>query len=161
MAKPATPKPFCTTALGIGHLEDLRDHQIPIGLLFVDIDRFKRINDNLGHQIGGEVLKMGARTMANAVRSSFDLVCRWGKEEFTVLLLNVDRSHSARIGEKLRFLAEQSGIRQDSRFVRTTISLGGMIAQSGDPGRIEQTEAWIVAALEKDVPFLYNKTWPC
>lgn len=113
-------------------LEDLRDHQIPLGLLFADIDRFKWINDNLGHQIGDEVLKMVAQTIANAVRSSFDLVCRWGGEEFTVLLLNVDRSHLALIGEKLRYLVEQSGIRQDSRFVSTTISLGGTMAQPDD-----------------------------
>jgi diguanylate cyclase (GGDEF)-like protein len=72
----------------------------PFGLLYVDIDHFKKVNDEFGHDIGDEVLKMVARTLAHATRS-FDTVGRWGGEEFLAVLAAVDM-------EKLRIIGDGS-----------------------------------------------------
>ncbi len=59
-----------------------------IAVLFLDLDRFKIINDNLGHSIGDQVLKIAAERLSNAVRSN-DNVARWGGDEFVIFLSDI------------------------------------------------------------------------
>ena len=59
------------------------------GVIFIDIDNFKIVNDRYGHDSGDDVLKMVAKTLQNSVRS-FDVVSRWGGEEFMAIIANVD-----------------------------------------------------------------------
>lgn len=72
-----------------------------LGLLFIDIDHFKRINDNFGHRAGDKVLKMVATVLLKNIRS-FDTVGRWGGEEFIVIVLNVNKKRLMKIANKLR-----------------------------------------------------------
>ena len=65
-----------------------------LGLLFLDCDRFKHINDTLGHAVGDQVLKVIARRLTTCVRDS-DTVCRHGGDEFLILLAEVDHPHDA------------------------------------------------------------------
>ncbi len=65
--------------------EELRRYDWPFGILFVDIDLFKAVNDRYGHAKGDDVLRMVAKTLVNSVRS-FDVVGRWGGEEFLLVL---------------------------------------------------------------------------
>ena len=58
------------------------------GVIMMDIDHFKDVNDRYGHDIGDEALKMIARTLLNSSRSS-DIVGRWGGEEFIAIISNV------------------------------------------------------------------------
>lgn len=75
-------------------------HQL--GLLFMDLDGFKRINDDYGHAVGDRILQRVAKRIACTIRA-IDTACRYGGDEFLVLLPDVDgRSGAIRVAEKLR-----------------------------------------------------------
>ena len=84
-----------------------RDPDRVFGVLFFDLDRFKNINDTLGHAVGDAVLKATARTIRGAVRQ-VDTVARLAGDEFTVLCENVDSDAAAeQIAQKLQLAFEQ------------------------------------------------------
>jgi diguanylate cyclase (GGDEF)-like protein len=78
-----------------------------VGFLVVDLDRFKRINDEHGHAVGDAVLERLAYVMRNSLRA-FDLVYRLGGEEFVVVLPGVTLEKAAEIAERLRDAAESA-----------------------------------------------------
>lgn len=82
-------------------LSAARRHRTPVGVLLVDIDRFKRVNDTYGHGAGDQVLRSVADTLRAVVRTE-DLVCRWGGEEFLVLMPRTDGAASAVTAERIR-----------------------------------------------------------
>ena len=102
-----------------------------VGVLFVDIDHFKEINDRNDHIVGDRVIKMVARTLANGIRS-FDIVGRWGGDEFVVLVVNVDEEQLHTVSEKLRRLIENSGFTELGETIRVTVSIGGVLAAAGE-----------------------------
>jgi diguanylate cyclase (GGDEF)-like protein len=73
----------------------------PLALLLVDIDHFKRFNDLFGHARGDDVLKVVARLLRDGVRRG-DVVCRYGGEEFALLLPGTDARQAVAVGEALR-----------------------------------------------------------
>ncbi|HKJ77062.1 MAG TPA: GGDEF domain-containing protein [Gammaproteobacteria bacterium] len=79
--------------------------EIPVGVLVVDIDWFKRFNDEYGHKVGDRVLRQVAHTMRNVVREG-DLVARYGGEEFLVVLPDANAELSMEIAERLRTAVE-------------------------------------------------------
>ncbi len=103
-----------------------------VGLLFVDLDGFKTINDTLGHGAGDEVLKAAADRMKSAVRAG-DVVARLGGDEFVVLLEPIDADASA-LGVADRLVeAVSQPIRLDSgRLVRVGASIGVAISQDAN-----------------------------
>jgi len=83
-----------------------RDH-LRFAVLYLDLDKFKPINDSLGHDVGDLLLKEAAQRMQACVRES-DTVARIGGDEFVVLLRNVDEAEDAvRVAEKIRFALNQ------------------------------------------------------
>lgn len=70
-------------------------------LIFVDVDDFKDVNDRLGHVAADRVLRAIGATLEGQLRSS-DLVCRWGGDEFIILLPETDRAEASLVAEKLR-----------------------------------------------------------
>jgi diguanylate cyclase (GGDEF)-like protein/PAS domain S-box-containing protein len=83
-----------------------RDHQ-QLAILFIDLDRFKNVNDTLGHHIGDELLKQVAIALADKLREG-DTLARLGGDEFIVLLENVDGEFGAgHVAEKLMSMFEQ------------------------------------------------------
>lgn len=81
------------------------------GLVIVDIDHFKRVNDTYGHQIGDTVLVAVADAMAKTIRTG-DIVARWGGEEFVILLPDVDMEKACFVAEKIRSAVEEMTIPQ-------------------------------------------------
>jgi diguanylate cyclase (GGDEF)-like protein len=103
----------------------------PFGLLFVDVDEFKRINDEHGHLTGDEVLRMVAQTLSRSVRS-FDFVGRWGGEEFIAIIRNATEKTLRSVANRCRTLIENSSLIDHEREIRVTISIGATLARHED-----------------------------
>jgi two-component system cell cycle response regulator len=91
--------------------------KLSLGLLMIDIDKFKDFNDKFGHQTGDNVLKQVADTIKNYTRTD-DIVCRYGGEEFSVILINTNLKNSKLVAERVR-----KGI-QKIREYNITVSIG-------------------------------------
>lgn len=78
-----------------------RRYKTPLSLIFCDIDKFKLINDEYGHNIGDEVLQVFAQSIKLHIRES-DLFVRWGGEEFIILAVDTDKTNTAKLAENLR-----------------------------------------------------------
>lgn len=104
-------------------IAEYRHHQLPFGLLFLDIDHFKNVNDTYGHGEGDRVLQNVARTMRQHLRST-DICGRWGGEEFIAILHNVDRQNLPRIAEKLRAMIANSAVGIGREKLSVTASIG-------------------------------------
>jgi diguanylate cyclase (GGDEF)-like protein/PAS domain S-box-containing protein len=112
-------------------LDQLARYRWPFGLLFFDIDLFKRVNDTYGHDAGDRVLKVVARTAQAGVRS-FDVVSRWGGEEFTAIVENTDGQVLLTVAEKLRRLVENTPLLLGGDIVVTTVSIGATLGVPHD-----------------------------
>jgi len=95
-----------------------------LGILMVDIDHFKRVNDEHGHLVGDQALRWVATTLQNELRS-MDFLCRYGGEEFCAILPETNRPGVARAGERLRAAIERTLFTQDEVQLSLSISLGG------------------------------------
>ena len=95
-----------------------------IAVLFLDLDRFKVINDNLGHTIGDQVLKIAAERLGNVVSSS-DNVARWGGDEFVIFLRNIqNQSEIEDIAKKITLALEEVIHLADKQFhISTSIGI--------------------------------------
>lgn len=103
--------------------EEHKRFKIPFGILFIDIDNFKEVNDTCGHGVGDEVLKLVARSFIVNSRP-FDLYGRWGGEEFVGIIRNITNDGLAHLGDRLRILIEHSYIIHDDNKIHVTVSLG-------------------------------------
>lgn len=102
----------------------------PFSVLLGDLDHFKRINDEYGHGCGDAVLVAVAQALLAPLRAR-DVVCRWGGEEFLVLLLGTDDRGAARVAGKLLESVRETGVPCIASGVTPTITLGGATARYG------------------------------
>lgn len=107
---------------------------IPFGAVFMDIDRFKQVNDMHGHLTGDRVLVTVARTLLASVRP-FDTVGRWGGEEFLGVFPGISGENLLEIAERLRNLVAVSKTTCEGREVTVTISAGATMALPHDDER--------------------------
>ncbi|MBM4047945.1 MAG: diguanylate cyclase [Planctomycetes bacterium] len=114
-----------------GLLSQLARYGWPFGILMMDIDHFKRVNDTYGHEVGDRVLRMVGHTLARNTRS-FDLTGRWGGEEFVSCVLNVNSDALHKVSERYRVLVEQSYLMVGRDAVRATVSVGATLGQASD-----------------------------
>ena len=110
---------------------ELQTHTIPFGLLFMDIDHFKQVNDQYGHKVGDEVLAMVAKSISISLRK-IDVVARWGGEEFVVILPGATRSVTNAVAERIRMLVENSSIIVSGDKLNVTISIGATLSRTVD-----------------------------
>ena len=96
----------------------------PISMLMLDIDKFKEVNDIYGHKVGDNVLVLLSSTLQDKCRES-DIVCRWGGEEFLILLPHTDSVGAYKRAEKLRNIIEKIRIDVDEGAeLSFTVSIG-------------------------------------
>ncbi len=113
-------------------LDEWQRYQFPFGLILLDIDHFKRVNDTHGHGMGDQVLRMVGQTLAHSCRS-FDVVGRWGGEEFLVITRHIDTDLLASLTERLRALVGASYLTLPSgEKLSVTISAGATLSRADD-----------------------------
>jgi diguanylate cyclase (GGDEF)-like protein/PAS domain S-box-containing protein len=114
-----------------GRFEEHRRLKLPFGILFIDIDHFKRVNDTYGHDVGDEVLRFVARTFSANSRP-FDLYGRWGGEEFLGIIRNINADDLAQLGNRLRVLIEHAYILHEGEKLQITVSIGATSVTDDD-----------------------------
>ena len=103
-------------------------YQLPLSILMLDIDHFKRVNDDYGHQTGDQMLVELGKIIARELRAS-DVFVRYGGEEFLVITPNTPLAIATDIAERLRKRIdsnrfELSGECNDTRCIKTSVSIG-------------------------------------
>jgi len=114
-------------------------HGRAVSLLMLDVDHFKKVNDQLGHVAGDEALRMLARVLLGAIRKE-DVLARFGGEEFVVLARETTLSGACALGERIRRAVERSRFSFDGTEVALTVSVGVTVSGSlagYRPGRTE------------------------
>lgn len=92
----------------VGNYMEYADrYEVPLSVLILDLDFFKRVNDTWGHPIGDEILKMTAKMMKEAIRES-DILVRFGGEEFLVLMPQTSIEGAIVVAEKIRMVIEEA-----------------------------------------------------
>lgn len=95
----------------------------PASLLMLDLDHFKRINDAYGHEMGDRVINCVVERVQETIRP-FDLFCRFGGEEFVLMLLDADLPTALEIAERIRRRVEQAPCESEGKAIPITVSLG-------------------------------------
>ncbi|MBI3042507.1 MAG: GGDEF domain-containing protein [Betaproteobacteria bacterium] len=93
------------------------------GFLMVDIDHFKRINDEHGHPVGDVVLREISSRLKRALRT-YDVIGRYGGEEFLVMLPRTDFENAKKIAERMCAIVHATPVRVDGKSIRATVSIG-------------------------------------
>lgn len=96
-----------------------------LSVLFLDLDHFKAVNDSYGHAVGDLVLKSLGEVLQDHVRRPLDVCCRWGGEEFVVLLPETDLEGALAVATEIRDDLRTHGVQKDAiRLQSITVSIG-------------------------------------
>jgi diguanylate cyclase (GGDEF)-like protein/PAS domain S-box-containing protein len=118
-------------------------HNHSLGVCFLDLDSFKKINDSLGHSIGDKLLQMVAQCIKKSLRSD-DIVGRWGGDEFIILLPEISEMYDIDIIQDRIFAAFKQGFKIDNYHLNISPSIGiALYPQHGEDGEtlIKNAEA--------------------
>ena len=127
-------------------IDEMQRYGWPCGVLFLDIDNFKIVNDTYGHNVGDRVLMMVARTLSSNLRSH-DLLGRYGGEEFVAIITNVNMAKLHSFANRLRLLVEKSSLDTEYSTLRVTVSIGATLVRPEDT---------VEAAITRADLFMYN-----
>ena len=115
----------------LGKLHELRRYGWPFGVLFMDVDEFKGINDVHGHDVGDLVLVNIAKVL-KAQSRPFDVVGRWGGDEFCSVVVHATPEQLAGIAGRYRAMVEDTRTQKSAEVIQATISIGATIARPED-----------------------------
>lgn len=102
------------------------------GMIFIDIDNFKNINDTYGHEAGDKILLMVVRTLKHNLRGT-DLLGRWGGDEFMAIIQDVQElSILQDVAKKLRVMVESSRLDLETTRLFTTVSIGATLIKTNE-----------------------------
>ena len=104
---------------------------LPLSLIFIDLDDFKKINDTFGHICGDEILKKVAMSLKSNVRES-DYVCRYGGEEFVIILKNTNFEKAMKKAESLRKIINSIELLCNANQIGVSASLGVSTFENGN-----------------------------
>lgn len=119
--------------------EELQRHRMrapPMTLLMLDVDHFKRLNDTYGHLVGDAALMHLVALVKGRIREN-DVFCRYGGEEFALILPQTPIPQAEQLAEQLRALVANAPLQQGERLIDMTISIG--ISDSIDPALTPET----------------------
>ncbi len=121
----------------------------PMSMIMIDIDHFKKFNDQWGHEVGNQALIHIAKLIHQTIRK-LDIACRFGGEEFVVILPNTDLRQSIHVANRIREVIEDTCLRITTETISITASLGvdEYRANHTDSleGFIERVDAWLYQA---------------
>jgi diguanylate cyclase (GGDEF)-like protein len=104
-------------------VEKSRRYKVPLSLLFLDIDDFKLVNDTLGHLKGDKTMRQVAAILKQEIRQA-DLLCRYGGDEFVMLLSQTPPDQAVVLAERLRQRIAQSSLNRMEQRCKVTVSIG-------------------------------------
>lgn len=96
---------------------------LPLSILMFDIDFFKMINDNYGHLAGDKVLQNMGQAVSEMIRND-DVFCRYGGEEFVIVMRNTDCQAAVNLAERIRRKIEEAEVHYEGQVIKCTISIG-------------------------------------
>lgn len=105
------------------YIEEFRRIERPIGLMVLDLDHFKKVNDTYGHDIGDEVLRAVAKCLKDMTRYH-DVVARLGGEEFAIVAPNMDLDMLTRLAERIRSAISTMPVSSGNIRLKVTTSVG-------------------------------------
>ena len=129
-------------------MERTRRSGQPTVLIMMDLDHFKNVNDAYGHEVGNHVLNYVAKIIRNTIRR-LDIPCRYGGEEFALILPDTDLAPGVMFANRLRLIVESARIDIQGLKVNLTASLGVDVYQKGDERNAKQF-------IDKVDAFLYD-----
>lgn len=126
---------------------------VPLSLIILDVDMFKKFNDQYGHPAGDECLRQVAAALGGCVKRAGDSVARYGGEEFGVVMVHMPMADAKNMGERMRQAVMNIGMEHEmSPFGKVTISIGGatiLPSTSSTPQElIEKADAALYRAKE-------------
>jgi diguanylate cyclase (GGDEF)-like protein len=106
-------------------------HELPLALLMIDLDRFKKLNDEHGHMAGDDVLRTLVDVLTDTLRAE-DVLARYGGEEFAVLVRGIHADNARTLAERLRRIVEAMKVTRDGVILPVTVSIGISMFPIGD-----------------------------
>ena len=107
-------------------------HKEPLGVLVIDVDMFKEINDSFGHSCGDRALQEVGNTLMGTLRPT-DTVGRWGGDEFLAIARNVDREVLSSLAQRCVSMVAQTSIpSNDEKRISLSLSVGAVLSRSGE-----------------------------
>lgn len=128
----------------------------PFSFIMIDIDNFKKVNDDWGHPIGDAFLRSIANALRAIIHRAGDILTRYGGEEFSVILSETDQENALVIAEKMKNAARNIKVRTKAGLKSITISLGVVTIIDFDGCKDITAEEIVVAIINKADSLLYK-----